>query len=274
MAYCRDLAISPTTVIPEKSTFQEIKWDKAASISALSIACSPPKKGEATFFCDIVAYDTKIYELKLKLDPTKGLVTKETEQFYEKFGGSFTHFLASSSDYLVSVNSNFEEKWNKVLVHKRRHLPEGGPYVFYSVDLKEIIKDSPIAESRAYPYFNPKDNLPKMMIMDQHSKGLAKVYNISTMQLDVKGLSFYDQRHLGKVFLTVNKDAAPMAKISLYNVFFDQNRADKDIDNMKETSLLWDYLGWWIALGIVTTLIIVILLLYFCRRELLKNYQS
>jgi len=258
------------------TTSAVIPFDGKASSTITGINCIRPTDAtDESFICDTTGYDFQVFEVRMKLDPATAKINKASELAYRKYGDSIGFMLSSSNNYIACLVSSLQDRFVRVLVWKRQAVPGGGPNVHFSVDVSEFTNTQSIENIGFALYTRTADRSQKLLVQDYVGKTIAKIYNITDMKIDLGSIGYYEQDALRTTNLSINTGLTLQnTSLPVYNLFFNPALPNKDINDRVYTNYFFDYLGWWIALFVIIGVVLIVIAVYFIRRETADKYLN
>ena len=273
---CVDPSAEPLTVTLPALT--DIAFAGATTGTILNVTCARnPKAAEDTFFCDVLTFDAKIYEIGLKVVPGTPIKIEKngTENQYDRYRDAYGTNIASGAEYFVVTGNSIEESFEKFIVYKRMGAG-GSRWPYFAVDGPECTGQAGnITRTSMAIYNHPVDSNPRLMITDLFNKTLARVYQITNWNLTFNNVGFYEMSRVMNLNLNLNNESMVMNSIvPLRSIFFNPNTPNKTVNDLVTKDWFWDYLVWWCIGGGLLLLIGTMFGLYVCRRETLKKYAN
>ena len=273
---CADPSIDPNTgTLPD---LVNIDFAGATTGTILNVSCSRnPKATDEFFFCDVLTFDAKIYELRLKISITATVISmvKEAENTYDRYRDAYGTNIASHQDYFVVTGKSIEESFEKFILYKRR-AAGGNQWAFYGVDGAECTGPTGnITRTTVALYSHPVDGNPRMMVTDLFNRTLARVYNLTNWNVTFNNAGYYEQQRLMNLVLNLNNESTVLnATMPLRSIFYNPGTPNATVNDLVTKHWFWDYLVWWCIGGGIVALVGILFGLYVCRRETLKKYVN
>lgn len=258
------------------TTSAVIQFNGKSISTVTGINCiRPTDVTDESFICDTSGYDFQLFEVRMKLDTTTGLITSTAHNIYLKYGDSIGFKLASSTSFIACVVSSLQDRFVRVLIWKRIAVAGGGANVHYSLDISEFTNTQPIENIGFALYTRIADKSQKLLVQDYVGKTIAKIYNITDMKIELGSVGYYEQDSLRTTNLSINTGMSLQStSLPVYNMFFNPALPNKNINDRVFTNYFKDYLGWWIALFVIIGIVIIIVVVYFIRRETADKYLN
>ena len=253
-----------------------IPFDGKSSSTIMGINCIRPREvTDESFICDTTGYDYQVYELRLMFVAATGAITKSLETAYRKYGDSIGFRLSSSTKYIACVVSSLEDRFLRVVIWKRIAIPGGGANVHYSLDISAFTNTQSVENIGFALYTRTADDTQKLLVQDYVGKTIAKIYNVTEMKIELGSVGYYEQDTLRTTNLTINRGMTlESGSLPVYNLFFNPALPNKDTNDRVWTNYFKDYLGWWIALFAIIGIVLIVIAVYFVRRESADKYNS
>jgi hypothetical protein len=255
--------------------------DVFGSATMMNISCLNIDSGDSRAVCDVTGMNSKIHQftitasitqntLTLAVDPTTGIMV------YEKYEDAYGWNIVSHPNYIAIVTTSFQDKFNRVLVYKRADSTSNNTFVYYSLDLNDIIGNRNPFSIGIGLYDHPLTGITKLIVLDYVSNSIAKIFNITNMTIQINALGYYEQLRMQNVSLAINKNYIVSFSNSIFNIFFNPNlpASDRDTRDKKSINYFWDYFGIWLIIFILAIIIGFLVMIFLCRREKVSDYTG